>query len=112
MNKHPKAVQSWVLFIPEIKSLIAQKDFTTLKNVVKEIHPVDLAEGWFNFSPEEKIIVFKLLSVRRAVEVFEELEFQDQYFLLERLEEKSATEVLAELDSNDKARLFHSLQSV
>ena len=109
MNRHPTTVQSWALFVPEIKALLQQKDYSTLKNVLKEIHPVDLAEGWFNFSNEEKVIIFKLLATRRAVEVFEELNFQDQYFLLNQLEEKSASEVLVELDSNDKARLFRAL---
>jgi len=104
-----KSIQSWALFIPELKSLLCSKEYAVLKKMLREIHPVDMAEGWFNFAADEKLILFKLLDTRRAVEVFEDLDFSDQYFLLENSEEQSATDVLHEMTTDEKAKLFKKL---
>ena len=104
-----KTLQSWALFVPELKSLLSTKEYSTLKRMLREVHPVDLAEGWFNFTDEEKVVIFKLLEVRRAVEIFEDLDFNDQYFLLEQLGEQSATDVLDEMTTDEKAKLFKKL---
>ena len=69
-----KKIQSWTLFLPEIKNLIHTKNLGDLKELLEDIYPVDLGELWFNFTDEEKLLLFKLLEPARAVELFEELD--------------------------------------
>jgi magnesium transporter len=104
-----KKLHSWTLFLPEIKNLIQNKDFATLKNVLKEIHPTDLAEGWSSLSPEEKIIVFNLLSLQRAIEVFEDLEYKEQIYVLEHLDEASIKNILSDMPSDETLKLFKKM---
>jgi len=102
-------IQPWALFLPEIKELIAEKNFSELKKLLKGIHPVDIAEGWGKFTPQEKVIVFKLLEIRRAIEIFEELDFDEQNFILNNLEDTSISELLADMASDEKVKLFKQL---
>ncbi|HAM38148.1 MAG: magnesium transporter [Elusimicrobia bacterium RIFOXYC2_FULL_34_12] len=99
-------IQPWALFLPEIKELICDKKFHELKKLLKGVHPIDLAEGWVNFLPKEKLIVFKLLEIRKAVEVFEELDFEEQTYILNNLEDISISEILTGMASDEKAKLF------
>jgi len=107
--KKVKKLYPWTLFMPELKALIQNKDFATLKNVLREIHPTDLAEAWSNFSPEEKIIVFNLLPVQRAIEVFEDLEYKEQMYVLEHLDEASIKNILSDMPSDETLKLFKKL---
>ena len=50
-----KTVKAYALFLPEIKQLLQAKDTATLKSFLREINPVDLAEGWKEFSREEQM---------------------------------------------------------
>ena len=40
-----KTVKAYAAFLPELRQLLSAKDLATLKNVLREINPVDLAEG-------------------------------------------------------------------
>lgn len=97
------------LFLPEIKQLIAEKAFRDLKRMLVEINPVDLAEGFDALSPFEKLVVFKLLPVVRAMEVFEELEAVDQAYFLSTLEPGVLGPVLEGMAPAEVQSLFHRL---
>ncbi len=56
-----KTVKAYALFLPELKQLLEAKDLATLKSVLKEINPVDLAEGWKSFSRQEQMTLFEVL---------------------------------------------------
>ncbi|MFA5779524.1 MAG: magnesium transporter [Elusimicrobiota bacterium] len=102
-------IQPWALFLPELKELIEDKNFNELKKLLKGLHPVDLAEGWDKFSPTEKLVVFKLLDIKRAIEIFEELDFNEQTYILNNLEDTSISELLTDMASDEKAKLFKNL---
>ena len=104
-----KTVKAYALFLPELKQLLAQQDFATLKTVLREINPVDLAEGWKEFSPEERQALFQILGTRRAVVVFEELDVQEQTRLLQALDERATGQMVGELPSGEVAHLFRKL---
>jgi magnesium transporter len=101
---HPSA-----LFVPEIKQLLSSKDFKELKQDLLEINPSDLAEGWDRFSPFEQIVLFKLIPIVRAAELFEELDVPQQMHLLSTLELGALGPVLEDLDSAQVQSLFHRL---
>ncbi len=104
-----KTVKAYALFLPELKQLLEAKDHVTLKSVLREINPVDLAEGWKNFSREEQIILFQLLAIRRAVVVFEELDVEDQVFLLQSMGEQATGQMMESLAPGEVAHLFRKL---
>ena len=107
MATRKKTIQSWALFYPELILALKQKNYEALKKMLAEIHPVDIADAWDRFSDEEKTLIFKLLKPGRAMEVFEELDVKEQRRLLDTLLEKErAGEILNEVPSDVKARLF------
>ena len=104
-----KTVKAYALFIPEIKQLLAAKDCATLKAVLKEINPVDLAEGWNQLSRSEQLTLFQLLGTRRAVVVFEELDMEDQVFLLQAMGAEATDQMVNELPPGEVAHLLRKL---
>lgn len=101
-------VQSSALFLPEIKDLLARRDYRELKAFLSELNPADLAEGWPRFSPFERILLFKLLSIVRAAELFEEVEPAAQVDLLAALDRGALGPVAESLDA-ESSGLFHRL---
>ncbi len=97
------------LFIPEIKQLIQEKNLNELKSLLSEIHPIDLAEGFHNFTPEQQLLMFKLLKSDRVVEVFEELEVQEQQYLIQHLEDQTLSPLLEGTPPDVTAKLFKKL---
>ncbi|MBU4479440.1 MAG: magnesium transporter [Candidatus Omnitrophica bacterium] len=104
-----KKVSMTALFVPEIRALLAEKNFSEVKALLSKIPSVDVAERWHNFSDQEKVLIFKLLSIRLAVEVFEALKFEDQSFLLNNLDNVNISQVLNEMSPDDRANLFKDL---
>jgi magnesium transporter len=101
----------FALFLPEIKELLESKNFNQLKELLKTIPSIDLSEGWIYLEPQEKIVVFKLLSFKKAVEVFEDLRFFEQQFLLNNLENIEIAPLLNEMSPDERAQLFKDLPS-
>ncbi|MCK5534967.1 magnesium transporter, partial [bacterium] len=97
------------LFLPEIKELLAKKDYEELKKFQKEIYPIDFAEDWEKFSSSEKYILFHLLPHARMIDLFEELEFDQQKELIDSLQSQELKEVLDEMASDERADLFREL---
>ncbi len=99
------------LFLPEIKEMVSSKDFNALKDLLKSMHSIDLAEGWRYLEPDQKIILFKLLSPRKAIEVFESLKFEDQTHILNNLDNASVSLIINEMAPDERADLFKELPS-
>jgi magnesium transporter len=99
----------FALFLPEINELFSKKDFHQLKDLLKKIHSMDLAYGWVNFQPYQKPIIFKLLGIRKSIEVFENLTFKERSYLLNNLEGDEVSQVLNEMAPDERANLFKDL---
>lgn len=97
------------MFLPEIKELLEIKNFSQLKDLLKKIHSMDLAEGWKYLNPQEKLLVFKLLGARKAVEVFEHLNFNEQSYLLNNLENIEVSHILNDMSPDERVELFKDL---
>ncbi|OGX15835.1 MAG: magnesium transporter [Omnitrophica WOR_2 bacterium RBG_13_41_10] len=108
-NSVPKKINVVALFLPEMKELLKQKDFNNLKLLLKDINSIDLAECWRHLEPLEKILVFKLLGTKKAVEVFEDLRFQEQSYILSNLENAEAAQVINAMAPDERADLFKGL---
>lgn len=97
------------LFVPEIKDLLSEKKFSELKGLLSKIPSIDIAQRWRNFPPQEKILIFKLMSIRLAVELFEALRLEEQQFLLDNLNNEEVSQVLNEMAPDERAKLFKDL---
>jgi len=104
-----KGIKGFALFLPEIRELLVEKNYAELKRLLKEVPPVDLAEGWLQLSRVDRNIIFHLLERRRAIEVFEDLSFGDQKQLIDSLESLEIGEVLDGMSADDRADLFEAL---
>jgi magnesium transporter len=100
---------SIALLVPELKELLAQKDYVLLKQVIRECNPIEFADCWRRFDEEERLQIFKLLPATAAIKLFEILEIEDQRYLLAKLNEENVTPLLENLPSPDLAKLFHRL---
>lgn len=108
-NLSRKSMDVFALFLPEIKEFIIKKDFNGLKLFIKNIHSMDFAEGWRYLEPAEKIIVFKLLGAKRAVEVFENLKLAEQTYILNNLDNTQVAQIINEMAPDERADLFKEL---
>ncbi len=104
-----KTIKGFALFLPEINELLKEKNYGELKKLLKEVPPIDLAEGWGQFSLVDRNIIFHLLERKRAIEVFEDLSFEDQKILINSLESREVGEVLDEMSTDERADLFDGL---
>jgi hypothetical protein len=53
-NNTRKPLNIFALFLPEIKELLERKDFVGIKNLMRTINSMDLAEGWRNLEPNSR----------------------------------------------------------
>lgn len=100
---------SLALLIPEIKQLLQEKNYTLLKQAVKECTPVEFVNCWKSFSEDERLQIFKLQSTKVALKVFEILDVEDQRALLAKLSEEGVAPILENIDSPDLAKIFHKM---
>jgi len=96
----------FALFLPETRELIKNKDFNSLKASLKNINSMDIAEGWRHLEPTEKVLVFRLLGTKKAVEVFENLPFPEQNYILNNLENTEVSQIINEMAPDERADLF------
>jgi magnesium transporter len=97
------------LFIPEIRLLIQTKQLDGLKELLSEINPIDLADGFTDFPPEQQLLILKLLEPVRQVEVFEELDLPQQEYIISHLEDETLSPLLEGIPSDVTAGLFKKL---
>ena len=102
-------LHSIALLIPEIKELLAGKNYVLLKQVMRECSPLDFADCWKKFDEEERLQIFKLLPAKSALKLFEILDVDDQRFLLGKLSEENVTPILEGMHSPDLAKIFHKM---
>lgn len=111
MKTNPsKKVDVFALFLPEIKERLKERNFVQLKDIIKRIPSMDLAEGMKLLEDNDKILVFKLLSQKTAIEVFENLSFKEQAFLLNNLNNEEISGILNEMASDERVDLFKDLR--
>lgn len=97
------------LLEPDLKELIAQKNFRALKDAISEWLPQDIADLIRSLSPEEGVILFRLLPRKLQSEVFSEFDPDTQEYILRNLTSEQIKAVLSEMDPDDRTELFEEL---
>jgi len=99
------------LLQPEIESLIAERDLSTLKEVLQDWSPADIADLIFELPDHEQVIIFRLLSTELAADTFEHLDFDLQDQLLKAMGKGEVTAILNEMSPDDRTALLEELPS-
>ena len=73
------------LLQPEIRSLLDGRDFSTLKEILSEWSPTDVAELISEFPESEQALIFRILPRDLAADIFEYIDFDLQVSLLKGL---------------------------
>jgi magnesium transporter len=95
--------------IDEVKSLVEQEKLDTLKKLIAEMRPADVADLIEHLAADERIPIFQLLEPEGAGDVLIEIEPPVQERILKDLDNKAISDIVAELDSDDAADLVGDL---
>ena len=94
---------------PEIKDMIARRDFAGLRETFSEFPAVDAAELIVELPEDERAIVFRILPHALAADVFEYCEPDAQEQLLKAMSSEQAAAVLNEMSPDDRTALLEEL---
>jgi len=97
------------LLQPEIKSLLDVRDLSTLKEVLSDWTPADIAELISDLPEYEQAVIFRLLPRDLAADVFEYIDFDMQVSLLKGLGNEEAAAILNEMSPDDRTALLEDL---
>lgn len=97
------------LFLADLKELLSNREFASLRKALRQISPMDLAEGWDQFEIDEQKVLFKLAPRQRALQLFEELDPEYQEELLGALRKEEIEELVEDLDPAETSRILREL---
>jgi len=95
--------------MPEIESLIAERKLSLLKEILSDWSPADIADLIVDLPEQDKVIVFRVLSVDLATDTFEHLEFDTQEELLKAMGNEEVTAILNDMSPDDRTALLEEL---
>ena len=97
------------LLQPEIRSLLDGRDFSTLKEILSEWSPTDVAELISEFPESEQALIFRILPRDLAADIFEYIDFDLQVSLLKGLGKEEVAAILNEMSPDDRTALLEDL---
>ena len=92
-----------------ITSLIQEGEFFKLKEILKHYEPAELVELIEAEQEREQLIVFRLLPLRLATQVFEYLDLEVQKHFLANLSQEKISDILNEMSPDDRTALLEFL---
>ena len=100
------------LLQPEIRALIDERNLSTLKEILSDWTPTDIADLITNLPAEnEQVIIFRLLHQDLATDTFEYLVFDMQMNLIKAMGKEEVTSILNEMSADDRTALLEELPS-
>ena len=97
------------LLKPEIESLIAERQLSILKEILSDWSPADIADLIIDIPEQDKVVVFRVLSVDLAADTFEHLEFETQEALLKAMGNEETAAILNDMSPDDRTALLEDL---
>ena len=95
--------------IDDLQDLIISRSDGFIVNIVKELHPADIAEIASHLTSEERLYLFALLDPEMASEVLIEIDPPIQAEILQQVNNQRITEVVEEMESDDAADIVAGL---
>ncbi len=97
------------IFKPEIIEMIEKKQWKSLKEVLSDWPPQDIASLIVSLDDKDALILFRLLPKNIASDVFSELDLEKHESLLSQLNKEQVREIFLELSPDDRTELFEEL---
>ncbi|NUN07742.1 MAG: magnesium transporter [Ignavibacteriaceae bacterium] len=98
------------LLFPEIEDLIVNRNLATLREVLSDYSPADLADLITDIpSEKDQAVVFRLLSKDIATDTFEYLDVDVQISLMKSLAKEEVAGILNEMAPDDRTALLEEL---
>lgn len=97
------------LLAPELKELIARRDFNGLREILCGFPAPDIAEIFVDLKPGDEAVLLRLLPRELAAEVFEYLPIDDQEKVLQALGSGEVAQILSDIAPDDRTRLLEEL---
>lgn len=97
------------VYLSDLKELLQNQEFQSVRRVLEEVSPIDLVDGWEHFTSEEREVLFRLAPRQRAIQLFEELDTPYQEELLKGLESRHLEELFRDLDPAEAGRVVREL---
>ena len=92
-----------------LKEYFAQQRWDEVKALLSQKNPSDLAEVLPSLPTSEYALFFRLLEKTKAVEVFENLEVEDQQKLLAGFRDEQVRELVEHMSPDDRANLLDEM---
>jgi magnesium transporter len=99
------------LIEPEIRGMIAARDFGALRETFQDWPAADLAELIEDLAEEEQVVLFRILPRALAADTFEYLPYERQAALLHSLGNEHVAAILNEMAADDRTALLEELPS-
>jgi len=98
-----------VSFKESVEQLLLSRDYEALRELLKELHPYEVATMLEELEEPEQLVVLELMPPGMAAETLEHLEYYDQYRLLDHLEDTIARKIIAAMPSDAIADLVMAI---
>ena len=95
--------------VETITTLIQEGEFFKLKQVLREFQPSELVALIEEEEEREQLIIFRLLPLKLATEVFEYLDLEVQRHFLDNLAQDKMADILNEMSPDDRTTLLEFL---
>jgi len=93
----------------QILSYIKDRDMENLKALLADAGDMEILHVFYDLSPEDQTLVFRLFTKSRALFIFEELDTADQQNLLNSFTDDSINEFVNGLAPDDRVKLLDEL---
>ena len=91
--------------------LIEAKDETTLRNIVIDTHPADLADILRELGDDERVYLFGLMETEKAADVMAELDEVTRKNIVSEVHPERLSEIVDEMNSDDAVDVLSELPS-
>ncbi len=100
-----------VLLLDHFQKLIEEKHWKTLKEELNKLDDIQIADLIEELPEDEEIIIFRLLPRNQAKEVFQQLSYEKQEDIIEKLAQNSRrlSNLLNDIEPDDRTALFEEL---
>ncbi|MET4074007.1 magnesium transporter [Hymenobacter sp. UYCo722] len=95
--------------VETITSLIQEGEFFKLKQLLRDFQPSELVSLIEAEEEREQLIIFRLLPLKLATEVFEYLDLEEQRHFLDNLAQDKMADILNEMSPDDRTALLEFL---
>jgi magnesium transporter len=95
--------------VEQVQELLRTQQCQSLKALLTPKNPVDVAQLLGEFTPAERVVLFRLLEKQEAVEVFECLPLEEQQELLGSFRQEQLREIVEHMSPDDRALLLDEL---